>query len=253
MQYSVCLNTLFPCLPYHEGIEKVKESGFSCFECWLVEKENVPLMKQSADENHIMPLAMCTDYFTLNDRNTHAMYVNTLENALEKLSPLHPKMVITQVGQTLNTPLEEQLEAIVEGLKLCIPVLKKHNAVLVFEPLNTKINHKGYALEKAKDAFFIAQKVNSPFVKVLYDIYHQYVTENCPVQEIVDNIHLIGHFHMANGATRKEPFLPNDPVDYVSILREIKKAGYTGYVGLEYDAEDGVESLKRVKAKLESI
>jgi len=58
--------------------------------------------------------------------------------------------------------------------------------------------------------------------------------DDCHMNEVRKNIDLIGHFHVADAPGRHEPGTGN--VDYVSILKEISKTSYNGYVGLEYRA-----------------
>ena len=54
------------------------------------------------------------------------------------------------------------------------------------------------------------------------------------MEEIRSHIELIGHFHVADVPGRHEP--GTGTVDYVSILRDIDRMPYDGYIGLEYRA-----------------
>ncbi|MBO5197686.1 MAG: glyoxylate-induced protein, partial [Lachnospiraceae bacterium] len=55
----------------------------------------------------------------------------------------------------------------------CIPLLTDAGITLVYEPLNTKVNHKGYFLYSSDEALFVAEQVDSPSVKILFDFYQQ--------------------------------------------------------------------------------
>ena len=50
----------------------------------------------------------------------------------------------------------------------------------------------------------------------------------------MENIDIIGHFHVADCPGRHQP--GTGEVDYVTILSEINKTKYNGYIGLEYRA-----------------
>lgn len=67
---------------------------------------------------------------------------------------------------------------------------------------------------------------------------------------IREKIHRIGHFHVADCPGRHEP--GTGEVDYVSILRQIARLDYSGYIGLEYRAtkpdEQTFDFLKEVQA-----
>ena len=108
----------------------------------------------------------------------------------------------------------------------------------MLEPLNTAVDHSGQFLTRAEDAFNIVKQVDSPYVKVLYDIYHQQITEGNLLATITEHIADIAHFHGAGVPGRHE--LDCGELSYVSICREIDKLGYDGYLGLEYFPQEDV-------------
>jgi hydroxypyruvate isomerase len=91
---------------------------------------------------------------------------------------LNCKFLISQTGnERTGIPREVQAQSLVDELKAAVPYLEKAGIILVVEPLNTLVNHKGYYLKTSKEAFHIINQVNSKFVKVLFDVYHQQVTD----------------------------------------------------------------------------
>jgi len=123
--------------------------------------------------------------------------------------------------------------------------LEKTGITLALEPLNTIIDHKGYYLWQSSEAFEIINKVNSPHVKILYDIYHQQVMEGNIVNTITSNIEKICHFHSAGLPGRGE--LHDGELNYPFIFSKIDKAGYKGYIGLEYfPKQEPLENLSRI-------
>jgi len=121
---------------------------------------------------------------------------------------------------------------------------------LVFEPLNTRIDHVGYYLWSLDEAFQIVEEVGSPNVKALIDLYHHYVMDDLDIDKIVANIHKIGHFHMAGFPGRHEPLIDSE-VDYATVLGAIRKSGYAGAVGLEYfPVHSAAEGLKELVPQL---
>mgnify|MGYP000668235660 CR=1 FL=1 len=72
---------------------------------------------------------------------------------------------------------ELQRKSLVEGLKACAPLLEKKGVTLVVEPLNLRVDHRGYFLSGSDEAAEIIKEVGSPNVKMLFDIYHQQITE----------------------------------------------------------------------------
>jgi hydroxypyruvate isomerase len=116
---------------------------------------------------------------------------------------------------------------------------------LLLEPLNIKVDHAGYFLSRTDEAFSIIHDVNHPSVKLLFDIYHQYITEGEVIEAIRGHIGSIGHFHAAGYPGRHE--LHIGEMDYARIFSAIEETGYSGYVGLEYfPAEDPAAGIRKV-------
>jgi hydroxypyruvate isomerase len=74
--------------------------------------------------------------------------------------------------------------------------------------------------------------VGSPKVKVLFDIYHQQITEGHIISRISNNIDKIGHFHAAGNPGRHE--LYSGELNYKEIFKVIDNLGYKGSIGFVY-------------------
>ena len=103
---------------------------------------------------------------------------------------------------------------------------------LVLEPLNILVDHPGYFLTSSREGFEIVEQVDSSAVKLLYDIYHQQITEGSLIATITSHIELIGHFHAADVPGRHEP--GSGEINYANVLAAVDEAGYEGFIGLEY-------------------
>ncbi|HLS90345.1 MAG TPA: TIM barrel protein, partial [Limnochordia bacterium] len=90
--------------------------------------------------------------------------------------------------------------------------------------------------------------VNSPAVKLLYDVYHQQITEGNLIARITQHIDKIGHIHIADVPGRHEP--GTGEINYANVLKAIADAGYQGYVGLEFrlkaDARVALENVRKL-------
>ena len=65
------------------------------------------------------------------------------------------------------------------------------------ELLNSKVNHPDYMCDHTAWGVEVCKRVNSPRVKLLYDIYHMQIMEGDVIRTIRENIQYIGHFHTA--------------------------------------------------------
>ncbi len=121
---------------------------------------------------------------------------------------------------------------VVELLKRCAAVLEPHDLVMVLEPLNWYADHGGTFLRYADQAYAICTAVGSPSCKILFDIYHQQITEG----NLIPNIDLaweeIAYFQAGDNPGRKEP--GTGEINYKNVFRHIHGKGFKGVVGMEH-------------------
>jgi len=94
------------------------------------------------------------------------------------------------------------------------------------------VDHAGYYLSTSEEGFQILDEVGSPRVKLLFDIYHQQITEGDLISRITSNISKIGHFHVADVPGRMEP--GTGEINYVNVFKAIAATDYADHVGLEF-------------------
>jgi hydroxypyruvate isomerase len=121
---------------------------------------------------------------------------------------------------------------VVEGLKAIAPYAEEKNITLSLEPLNVLVDHAGYYLVTSEQGFQVIDEVGSPQIKLLYDIYHQQITEGNILATICANMDKIGHLHVADVPGRQEP--GTGELNYQNIFSRIADSDYQGYVGLEF-------------------
>jgi hydroxypyruvate isomerase len=189
---------------------------------------------------------MCTTESNLTDPAYRQAWFDGLRESCIAAQKLGVKRLITQVGMDTGAERAEQHLSIVEGLRAGAPILEEYGVTVMIEPLNTYVDHPGYYLWSAVEAFEIIREVNHPNVKVIYDIYHQQVMEGNIIPNITKNLDCIAHLHGAGHPGRNE--MQYGESDYKNIIKAVDAAGYTGALGLEYrPLLDPIESLKAVK------
>lgn len=251
MYYSVCASAVFSGMNLIDALEKIRESGAKVYEIWGWWDQDVDALAKAQRENGLRLAAMCTKGFVLNDPARRGEYLDGLRQSVEAAKKLGCSTLISQVGQAIEgVSREEQHASIVEGLRACAPVLEEAGMTLVIEPLNVLVNHIGYYLAESKEAFEIVREVGSANVKVLYDVYHQQITEGNLIATITENIADIGHIHIAGVPGRHEVLGANE-INYAAVLGALKDAGYAGAIGLEYfPLKDAVEGIREVMREI---
>jgi len=254
MDYSVCIPAVFNGKASSGALCHVAAAGFTRYEIWSWWDQDIDAYTKAQEENGLEIAALCTFPISLVDPASRESYKDGLQKTIEVCKKLGCKTIISQVGQELeNVPRALQHASIVDGLKECAAMLEENDITLVFEPLNTKIDHPGYYLWSSAEAFEIEEEIGSSHVKVLFDLYHQYVMDDLAVDEIVKNTDKIAHFHMAGFPGRHEPFIDSE-IDYTPILKAIEESGYRGSIGLEYfPVYDAAEGLKTLQKELQAF
>ena len=148
-----------------------------------------------------------------------------------------------------------QTANIVETLKQASEVLEPHNLVMVIEPLNHLHNHPDVFLSKVPHAHLICKAVNSPACKILFDMYHQQITEGNIIQNIDYTYEETGYFQIGDVPGRKEP--TTGEMNYRNIFKHIYNKGFTGILGMEhgnfYPDKAGEEKLIAAYRKVDDL
>ena len=150
-----------------------------------------------------------------------------------------PNIVVTSGNERHDVPRAVQHTNIVAALKAVLPVIKGTGIQLVLEPLNVLVNHKGYYLTSTEEGAQIVNEVGSPQVRLLYDVYHQQITEGNLIDTIQKYIKEIGHFHVGDVPGRKEP--GTGEINYKNVFKAIAETGYEGFVVFECGKSEPVE------------
>ncbi|MBI3970984.1 MAG: TIM barrel protein [Chloroflexi bacterium] len=239
---------IFRPLPFADRLDAVKEAGYDAFEFWGWQNKEMAAIREKKDALGLDVAAFGVGGGTLLDPANHQRYFDTLGQAAEWARAVNCPSLIVTTGNTLpDVPREQQLEALRRGLEGVAKGAAEGGVVAVLEPLNTKVNHPGYFLDHAAEAFQLIRGIDDPALRVLYDIYHMQIMDGDIIQAIADHIDLIGHFHVADVPGRHEP--GTGELNYGNIIRRIGDLGYRGFVGLEYHpSADDARSLEIVKA-----
>ncbi len=120
---------------------------------------------------------------------------------------------------------------IIDALKKAAPIAAANEVMLILEPMNIRVNHKGHSLYGSEPAVRICREVNSPFVKINWDLYHMQITEGDLCGRLRDGFDQIGYIQLADHPGRHEP--GTGEIYYNRVLKEVSDLGYHDFVGLE--------------------
>ncbi len=136
-----------------------------------------------------------------------------------------------------------QTANVIDNLKRCVEVFEPAGIVMVLEPLNPWKDHPGLFLTKIPQAYQICRSIGSPACKILFDMYHQQITEGNIIPNIDRAWSEVAYMQIGDNPGRKEP--TTGEMNYRNIFRHIHGKGFTGVLGMEHgNAKPGVEGEK---------
>ena len=266
---AVCLETLFTDLPVEDRIGKIKEAGYDAIEFWHPEgtwdgsgvnfdlAKDPAAMRQACGEHGVVLSDFALHAWDGSiggcpvNSEDHDRYLGQIRKMIDFAKAAGCRKGITLSGTVVPGLSRSQMRQNLEkALGEAVEIARQADFLLLLEPLNTLVDHAGYYLDRTAEAVAIVRAVNSPHLRILYDVYHMQIMEGNVIATIEENIEWIGHFHSAGVPGRAEHF--GTELDYPVILRRIEATGYEGAFGLEYFPRmaDHFESLKRVRAYL---
>ncbi len=169
----------------------------------------------------------------LNRTGNHA----AIEAAFRTNIPLAAKAgvpnVVTFSGKRMGMSDEEGAKNCVIGLNRVKKIAEDNGVTICMELLNSKVNHKDYMCDHTAWGVGVMEQVNSPNVKLLYDIYHMQIMEGDLIRTIQQNIQWLAHFH-TGGVPGRHELNDQQEVQWDGVMRGILAANFNGYVAHEF-------------------
>ena len=252
IKQSICYPLFKPPKMSLEGLFKAAaEIGYAAAEMWDPGddfEEVVALAK-----NHHLAVAIFSGHKSLpdglNKRSNHDRIESELRKSID-MAAKHgiPGLICFSGNRQPHMSELEAIEATADGLRRVAPYAERKGVNLNLELLNSKIDHPGYQCDHTAWGVAVCERVNSPRVKLLYDIYHMQIMEGDVIRTIRENIRWIGHFHTAGNPGRRD-MDDTQELNYAGICRAIADTGYDLYVGHEFSPKgDPIEALRQTFA-----
>ena len=179
------------------------------------------------------------------DKQFHPQFLKDVERAVEIHGIIGNECATVTSGVAVpNLSFTEQTANCIEALKRAADIAGKSRMVLVLEPLNIRVDHAGYFVVFSDHAHQIISAVNHPNVRILFDIYHQQISEGNVINHIRKYWDWIGYFQVGDVPGRREP--ETGEVNWKNVFKAIHEKGYRGILGMEHGLSvSGMDGLKK--------
>ncbi len=243
LTYAVNIEMTWTNLPYLDRIRKVKEAGFTHYEFWPWANKDLTKIAELNRE-----LGLTTAQFSASPARGfgHGItdpsperrdeFVTEIEGAITAAKQLNVKKICVVAGEMKQGySRDEQTRAVIQCLKAGAVKAAAAGVTIILEPLNILVDHPRQLIVHSEQAAFVLNAVGSPNVKMLFDIYHQQISEGNLTGNIRRYHDLIGYYQMADHPGRHEPF--TGEINYPFVLKTIHDVGYRGVIGMELSAK----------------
>ena len=184
----------------------------------------------------------------LNDPANHEAIVSSLIAGIPVAAKVGVPNVITFFGNRRGRTDEDAIANCVKALNRVKSAAETHGVTVCVELLNSKVNHKDYHGDRTAFGVAVVSAVNSPRVKLLYDIYHMQIMEGDVIRTIQDHHQWIAHYH-TGGVPGRNEIDATQELNYAPISRAIADTGFTGYLAHEFvPKREPLQSLREAVA-----
>jgi hydroxypyruvate isomerase len=234
--FSVMLWTVEPKLPFEQRIAKVAEAGYHAVELvgeydgWS--KEEFTRARRQLHELGMVVDACSGIRASLCDPAQRDAFLAEITAKLPVLAELESTRLILLTGNRVPGLSQEQMRAsCVEALKRAADVAGPKNVELLLENIDSEENPK-YFLTSVAEGFQIIRETGNPWVRFLYDFFHEQISEGNLIAKLEKNLDLIGLVHVADVPGRHEP--GTGEINYANIFKKLGRLGYSRYVAMEF-------------------
>jgi len=249
-KFAVNVEMWFKKLPFLDRIKAAASLGFPAVEFWPYEGKNIDAIRSLCDQLPIAIAQFTAWGFTpgMNDPKNHDRFVKKIEEACQVAHRLNTNKMCVVGGNDQPGMTQEQMHAnIITALKRVAPIAEAEKVMLILEPMNIRVDHKGHCLYGSPAAVRICREVNSPMVKINWDLYHMHISEGDLCGHLKEGWDQVGYLQLADHPGRNEP--GTGEIYYPRVLREAYDLGYRDYLGLECNPKGAELDAAKAVAK----
>jgi hydroxypyruvate isomerase len=221
-------------LPFLDRLKQAAALGFPAVEFWPHQGKDIPAIARLAEELNLEIAQFTAWGFRpgMNDPKQEDAFVKAVEEGCQVAHQLKCRKMCVVAGDNQPGMTKDQMHAqCIQALRRAAPIAERENVMLILEPMNGRVDHPGHCLYGSEDAVKICQAVNSPMVKINWDLYHMQIAEGDLCGRLKDGIQWVGYLQLADHPGRNEP--GTGEINYSRVLRQAKELGYQDCVGLE--------------------
>jgi hydroxypyruvate isomerase len=184
----------------------------------------------------------------LNDPKFHDLIVEGLTKTIPKAKRDGVPNLIVFFGNRRGMADADGIKNSIACLNRIKGLAEDNGITITIELLNSKVDHKDYMGDRTPYGAEIVRAVNSPHVKLLYDIYHMQIMEGDVIRTIRTYKDAIGHYH-TGGVPGRHELDATQELNWPAVTQAIIDTGFKGFMAHEFiPVRDPLTSLREAVA-----
>jgi len=256
LKKSACIDTLYTEVPWEERFRAAKRDGFTAVEFWDWRNRDLEATRRAAGEAGIIISGFNGDAdYSLVDPTHKEKYLDYLCQSIKTAKKIgaHSLTIHSNalgdggivVDHYDNLSETIKVCSMYDTLQECAKIAEAEEINLNLEALNVTTDHVGNFLKFTRTGAEMCALINSPRLRLLYDVYHMQINEGCICDTISNYGKWFGHVHVADAPGRHEP--GTGEIKYRKVLEHLECCGYNGYVGYElFPLKDTAQAVKQI-------
>ncbi|MBC8370343.1 MAG: TIM barrel protein [Planctomycetes bacterium] len=236
--------------PFTDRIAKAKEMGFNHVEFWPWRNKNLGAIADACAQHQVKITQFTAWGFNpgMNNPQNHKKFVDEITAACDAAKQIGAPMMTVVAGNDQHGMSQTEMhDHVITGLNLVKDIAAENEIMLILEPMNIRRDHHGHCLYGSEGALRICRAVDSPWVKINWDLYHMQISEGDLCGHLNEGFDQVGYIQLADHPGRHEP--GTGEINYSRVLKELVKLGYNKPIGVECSpsiaAEDAAANMFR--------
>ncbi len=234
-------------LPFEERCRILARIGFKGVD--LPTPGQVPILRQYGLVPALMTGAGTTFQNGLIRKELHDKFEAAFHAGIDTCASVGCPTLIAMPGERRGMSREEAAENTVAVLSRVKGYAEQKGVTLCMEITNSKVaadQRTDQVFDRLEWGLGVCRTVNSPRVKLVYDVYHVQIADGDVTRNLRDNIDMVCHIHVAGVPTRQE-IDGTQELNYAFIARAIADLGFTGFVAHEHRPGPGRDPVKSLE------
>ena len=236
--YALNVESWYADIPFEKRFDKAARDGFSFIEFWYIDswdRKAVDLAKLSKDAG-VGVAQIVGDSPPLALKDSRNLFIENCKRAVENAKVLNCDIVTLTGHQDVEgVSKADSLKTYQDHMVAVAPIFEDAKVFAAIEPFNP-YDHPGHFIYGSAEAVEIVGAVNSPFVKLNWDLFHMQRHEGELIGNLKRHADKICYVQLADAPDRAQP--GTGDVNYTNVIKQVRMGGYKKPIGLELWAKD---------------